>query len=539
MILLGVTLLSPSIVFGQSSDPAAALKNIQENTLLPSLKEKAKVPEEGKFNDTKIYINKLHAVELDNDLIKNDVLDYWSSYQGKEITNQDINNFKEWAWNKFNQAGYFAFLYTEAKKTVDGEVLQIKISLPTIKEVKIYSKNEALARKYSEIIIARLGNDVLPGNRVDTLALEQKLEDAAFDLPVTMELNMRPVGSEQVQLVVNVIEREDNPGKFQYGAAQVNNYGLSQYGSIQGLGILAFNGLTPGSTLSLTAQGSQGLAYGRVEYDFPTELLAGHVRLWSESAYSRNIDPVSTATVGFTENYGLGMTHILGSQRDMTFRSLVDISQRSTVSSLINPSTQINSIVDNQIRFKLTADNLKLARTITQNYELSFVDGIDDQNGQYSFFTASGSIQAPLNKDGLSALFRFKAEAAPTRNLDTYNRISLGGVNGLRAYTTLDGVGDQGGLVSLEIRQQFLINHYVGAFYDVGVVQQNQNAVANQYNDYYTLQDLGLSFGGTFPKFSYTASVAKAIGDYAAYVPGTYQTSPGSWRINFSLTYPF
>lgn len=70
----------------------------------------------------------------------------------------------------------------------------------------------------------------------------------------------------------------------------------------------------------------------------------------------------------------------------------------------------------------------------------------------------------------------------PSRNLDSYSRLSLGGVNGVRAYTTLDGVGDMGALASAEIHQRYLGDHFVGVFYDGGVIKQNRNPVPNQYN---------------------------------------------------------
>jgi hemolysin activation/secretion protein len=536
-------LLSPAIVLGQSApavepNPAAALKNIQDNATLPPLNDQNKgLPEPQKI-DARIYINKLTGIEVNNDLIKEQIIKYWVPYIGKSVSIQDVTNFKEWAWQKFGQAGYFAFLHTEVINEGEGQRLVIKISLPTVKEIKIYSKDRSLAEKYSGQIIGRIGDSGRPGHTVDTLSLEQKLDDISFDLPISVDLNIRPVDSEQVILVINVVEKASNPGSLRYGAVQVNNYGLSQYGSIQGLGIVAINGFTPDSSATVIAQGAEGLVYGRMEYEAPTETLAGRARVFAESVYSKTIYGGNTATQGLTSNYGAGLTNLLGSQRDMVFKSFIDLSQRNTSSKLQYGGAQISSIVDDQARLKFAADNDKLARDNIQHYEMTIVDGTDNNNGRYTFALIGATFQKSLNSTGLGLYAKMKAQGLPSRNLDTYNRLSLGGVNGLRAYTTLDGIGDMGAMGSIEIRQQYLVDHFVGAFYDGGVVKQNRNPVPGQYNTPYALQDVGLSFGGYVKGLNYSASVAKAIGSYAAFVPGVYETNPNSWRFNFALTYP-
>lgn len=109
-------------------------------------------------------------------------------------------------------------------------------------------------------------------------------------MPITLDLSIRPTRSGQVTLVVNVAHKQSDPGSLRYGAFQVNNYGLSQYGRTQSLGILALNGFTPDSTATLVAQGAEGLIYGRAEYAAPVAFLAGRVRVFGEVVNSRTID---------------------------------------------------------------------------------------------------------------------------------------------------------------------------------------------------------------------------------------------------------
>ncbi len=156
------------------------------------------------------------------------------------------------------------------------------------------------------------------------------------------------------------------------------------------------------------------------------------------------------------------------------------------------------------------------------------------------FGVLDAALQKNLNNEGLSLSAKFKTQFLPTRNLDTYNRFTLGGVNGVRAYTTLDGMGDSGALASVELKQPYSPEGAVGVFYDGGVVNPNHHPVSGQYNSSYSLQAVGVSLAGTvLTNVNYNTSVAKAVGTYAAYVPGIYETMPHAWRVNFALSYSF
>ena len=535
---------SPVLVSAQNAPASTGdvLRNIETNTTLPKPRSGPVVPEEKKPEDNTVYIKKLVGVSVDNDLIKTDIEAYWSKFLNQPVTNSNINQFKDWAWEKFRQEGYFAFLYTDFVESGDGATLEIKISLPKIHKFKVYSAQNELAEQYTEVLMKRLAHQTQEGSTVDTLSLEQLLENSSFDLPLELEMSIRPSGSDGVDLVVDVKAKASDPGKFKNGVVQVNNYGLSQYGREQVLANLTFEGFTAGSTASLLAQASQGVQYGRFDYEAPSELLAGHWRAWVETVNSRNVQGGSAATNGTTRDYGIGLTHILWSNRDMVFKSALDFTQRYTSSTLQESDIPVSNITDNQIRWHISADNETLATRDIQRYSVGVVAGTDNVNGSYSKFDASASYRTPLNDSGLSIVAKGNAQFAPSRNLDTYNRIALGGVNGVRAYTTIDGVGDAGAVGSIELRQTIFNSHYIGVFYDAGIVMPNQSAIDGAYNTTYTLQAIGLSLGGVIQELNntnYTVSVARGIGGYAGYSDSNVESSPNNWRINAAVSYPF
>ena len=517
-------------------DAGAALRNIDNNKDLIS-PEKKQEPAQAKLADNAVYINRLAEVVVDAPLIQSDILSYWDSFKTKTVTNQDMADFKEWAWNKFRASGYFAYINTAISTTAEGEVLTIKTTLPTIKNIKIVAKDTEFKTRYSEQIQRRLAEHVVPGSEVDTLTLEQNLDNISFDLPVELALKIRPMGLDQVELIVEVTEKSHSVGKLLSGGVQFNDYGLHQYGRYQGLGTLSLEGLTPGSSLNLLTQGAEGLAYGRVDYEMPWSLIGGHLRVWENTAYSADIVDSKSASEAFTVQYGLGTTHILGSFRDKVLKSYVDVSQRSTESKIQSSGMKINSIFDNQLKLNFTLGNEALATDNVEHYELMVVSGIDDNHGDYVYAGASGSFQKNLNDQGLYFVTHAKAQGLTNRNLNSYNRIALGGVNGVRAYTTVDGLGDIGGVLSVEFRQKYATTHYGGIFYDGGVVKENNNAIPGQYNSAYFLQGVGISLGGMLKPFNYSASFAKGIGGYAGYNRSNNESTPDNWHIFFSLSY--
>jgi hemolysin activation/secretion protein len=541
LVLTGLSVITPAMVSAQNEpvSSGAVLKNIEDNISLPKPRQAPVAPEEKQPEDNTIYIAKLQGVSVDNELIKAAIEKYWQPMLGKSVTNQDVVRFKEWAWEKFRQEGYFAFLYTNAVQTGDSATLDIKVSLPKINSLKIFSQQGELAKKYNDILLKRLERYAKQGDSIDTMSLEQVLENISYDLPLELEMSIRPSGADGVELVVDLKEKSSNPGTFKNAVVQVNNYGLKQFGRGQALANISVEGLTAGSTANVLTQVSQGVVYGRFDYDSPSEFLGGHIRGWLEAVNSRNITGGTATTAGVTRIYGLGLTHILGSQRDMVFKSYVDASQRYTSSTLQESSLVVGNITDNQLRFKLSADNELLATRHLQRYQIAAIAGSDNVNGSYTKFELNAAYRTPVTESGLTLIAKLQAQFSPSRNLDVYNRISLGGVNGVRAYTTIDGVGDAGAVGTIELRQTLFTNHYIGVFYDGGVVKPNQVAIPGAYNDAYTLQDIGLSFGGVFKQLNYNISIAKGIGTYAGYSTNNIESSPNNWRINVALSYPF
>jgi hemolysin activation/secretion protein len=93
-----------------------------------------------------------------------------------------------------------------------------------------------------------------------------------------------------------------------------------------------------------------------------------------------------------------------------------------------------------------------------------------------------------------------------SKNLDSGEKIYLGGMSGVRAYPSGEAGGSSGQIISLELRQQLNAQWQLTAFYDYGQVDQyqnNQNAVGTGQllaNNSVALSGAGLSLGWRSPQ---------------------------------------
>ena len=520
----------------------AALKNSQDNiTSLPKPPTAPQLVAPVDLSDNAIYLVKLNAVDVKGETLKEEVIQYFAPFIGKSLTNSDLKKFKEWAWNTINQRGLLGSVEV-TKSTVEG-VLIIEVMLPKVGN-KVVTGPEALVARYQKKVLSEFAG-VKPNSVVDTLDLDQHMYNLNQVLPIDVNVTVQPQANNQIDLIFNISEKNSELGKFKYGAVQLNDYGLSQFGRVQGLVALNFEGFTTGSLANVTLQGTQGLLYAHTDYSAPNQFLNGALRIWLEGNDTKNITSSSAATKGKTSVFGLGTSSILGSNRATLFQLETQATKSNTKNTVIKTDTVTSDVSDKQARIKLSADNSALAKDDLFHADTSVVYGTDE-NGQYTFLTSALSFQKSLLNNGITLVAKANGQALPNRNLDSYNRISIGGVNGVRAYSTLDGVGDTGAFGSLELRK--VINgsgDYLAAFYDGGVVKENLNGVAKQYNQAYSLQALGMAASGSFKLggagnqiLLINASLAKGVGGYAAFVPGIYESTPNSWRFNVAMTLP-
>lgn len=529
------------------ADPAAAQRNIEQ--LGQQLRERAQ-PKPLVHVDTlgleaSTAIQRLASIRVDSRLLPAAIERYWQARIGQPVSIEQIQAFHAWFYDKAAREGFMAYAKTEVLPVTGGEQLNIQVMQPRINVVRILSLDGQLEAAHLQRVQSRFAEKFKAGMPLDTLALDQALDSASYDLPVELEATLRAVGPELLDLVITVAPAQPLPGRLSSGVAQVNNHGLKQYGRAQWMGATTIG--LPGikSQLSLLAQASEGIAYARADYESLLPVAEARWQLFGSYSRSRSVLGGTASTQGQSSELGVGLTRILGGARDMVLKGQMDLATRQSESHLQATGAPISSTKDHQLRWRLSADNERLSND-PKRAELGLTLGhypdavnVAVPAGSYAKLDFALKSQTPLNANGSLRLNgRLRGQWA-NRNLDGYNQITLGGVNGVRAYTSADGTGDHGVLGSLELSQALPWNSSVSLFYDLGQVTPQAKPTASSTLKRYSLQGSGLQWQGRYFQLQYTLTWAKGRQGYKGWLPSNIESEPNNERVNLSLSYLF
>ena len=538
--------LSPASVLAQA-DPAAAQRNIEQ--LGQQLRERSQpkplVHVDTLGLETSTPMTRLASLKVQSAVLPQAIEHYWQPRIGQPVSIEQIQAFHAWFYDKAAREGFMAYAKTEVVMTPSGEQLQVQVMQPKINVVRVLSLNGQPDAAHLKRIQARFADKFQAGVALDTLALDQLLDSASFDLPVELEATLRAVGPELLDLVITVAPAQAQPRHWLSGVAQLNNHGLRQYGRAQLMATSTVG--MPGikSQLSLLAQASEGIAYGRADVEFLLPAVGGRGQVFGSYSRSRSVLGGSASTKGQSTELGLGLTRILGGARDVVFKGQMDVVTRQSESRLQATDAPISNTKDHQWRWRLSADNERLSNEALRA-EMGLTLGqypdavsLAVPAGTYARADVALKSQTHINASGSLRLnARLRGQWA-NRNLDGYNQITLGGVNGVRAYTSADGTGDRGVLGTLELSQSLPSNTTVSVFYDVGQVVPQVHPLASATVQRYALQGSGLQVQGRYFQLQYALTWAKGHRGYKGWVPSNIESEPNNQRVNLSVSYAF
>ena len=138
-------------------------------------------------------------------------------------------------------------------------------------------------------------------------------------------------------------------------------------------------------------------------------------------------------------------------------------------------------------------------------------------DGEFWKMRVNASRQQTLA--GQTALYVAYLGQVANKNLDSSEKLYLGGANGVRAYPSNEAGGSQGQLINLELRTQWPNNLSLSGFYDWGqvLVNRNNNYPGASANNELTLQGAGLALAWQpNAKVNLKATWARRIGQNPA-----------------------
>lgn len=529
-------------------DAGAVLRNIDQG--LPQAQPLVTpAPLAAPTSDTDFSLGKLVGVQVESTFFPDEIQAYWLPSLNKGVSAAEIGRFKAWLWEQLQAKGFLAYVATSEEVTPTGSVLKIKVSAPALGRVTVAALDQTAtdpgSRPYVDEVARRFAKSYTAGAPVDVQGMSARLNAIGYDLPVTLEAALRQPDAASIDVVINMRLLPSEPGRLSGGVVQLNNHGLKAYGREQVLTQVRVQGESPLTEYGVVAQASKGVSYLSANR-------TGAIEGWqSRSNASASVARTKTeidgvAVTSNTQVLGGGATTLVSSSRDSNTLSNINLSHRSTTSK-----------VGGQIDTDRT--DVQLAANIKMSGTPGWVTGYDAQagmrlgtigiqspldrdargvKGAYQIFETNGQLRQTLSEDKRwVGSVRWRAQKA-LQNLDGYNQFSLGGVNGIRAYTTSDGVGDEGVQVSFDLTHQINNGLFAGVLYDVGMVKQNITAVGGVKPDAYSLSGAGVQLGGNRGAWSWNAIMAKGLDKTEPFETAVSEELQ-KWRGSVALNYSF
>ena len=469
----------------------------------------------------KVLIKDIELDVADSIITVDDVRYLFSEAIGKELGFDEINavvtNLNEY----LRENGFILARAYLPKQDVTAGVINIKIYNGRLEAkdgdvVEVSSKNLRLNR---ELIQKIASSRLSAGKTVKSEDVERVLL-LINDLPAISARATLKKGDVPGTTRIAVDIRED---RMFSGVAWVDNYGSRYSGSNTLNGQLNVNDpLGIGDRVSATLSLSEKQSNYNLRYSAP--LFSDGLRVNGTVNfldYEIGKELASSRSEGEAVTYGFGLSYplIRSRRRNLTFagnyydKELEDKVAGVVFSDRLIDTLEMRASYDSIDRFYGGGFTMASATFVYGDIDLSKVDSDLESDrltakvdGKYILMRVSASrLQRLPGNYSMFASFRGQMT---NQNLDSSEHISLGGINGIRAYPGGEASGDQGWQLTTELRYDIDASWDIGnvqlfGFVDLGGIRLNrnpwENAVTtitekNQYNL------TGIGFGASLLK---------------------------------------
>ncbi|UCJ17471.1 ShlB/FhaC/HecB family hemolysin secretion/activation protein [Pseudomonas sp. MM211] len=411
-----------------------------------------------------------------------------SDLQGRTVSLGDLQAGANRITRAYRERGYpLARAYLPAQE-IDGGVVQIAVMEGRYGEVGLNNSS-----RVSDAALAPI-TQLKSGDAVRSAALERSLLLLADTPGVEVKSTLKPGASVgATDLLVDV-----QPGPLLSGSIDADNYGNRFTGEYRLGGTLNVNSpLGLGDRLSLRAMGSdEDQQYGRIAYQLPIGPWATQVGVaYSDMDYqlAKDFDDLDAhGNARITSVYAIqplvrSRDFSLYAQLQFDDKRLKDdidlFDSKSDKRSRVVIATLNGNSRDNLLGGGVNSFALAWSQG-SLNIDGELNQAIDDLTAgtQGRFHKLNPSlVRLQRLTDRFSLYGQLQGQWADG-NLDSSEKISLGGAYGVRAYPQGEASGDQGWLANLELRYALTDSWQLSSFLDHGQVRLNKDTWSNGEN---------------------------------------------------------
>lgn len=489
--LASLVLFAPAAVLAQTApDAGRLLQEIRPAPVLPAPKAPAATVEEhapAPRPDGATVAVRGFRIAGATVFAEAELLPLIADAVGKTLSLADLDALAVRITRHYRDAGYFvARAWLPPQEVKDG-IVEIAVLEGRVGKVEIDNRAGLAASALAPL------DALAPGEVIRDRAVEGKLL-ALAELPgVEVKSTLRPgaaVGTSDFLVEVA-------PGPAFNGSVDIDSFG-NRFTGTHRLGASLFwnNPAGFGDQASLRLQKSDGdFDYVRAGYQLPFGAAGTRVgAAWSEMRYGLGLDFAPLKATGEASVGSLYLLHPFLRSRTASWHGQVQFDDKrltdrvgstATVTDkrLHNWTLGLNgSFADglggggsNTLALGYTAGRLDLDPTTAA------IDAVTAKSkGGFSKWSFSYQRTQRV-MDDVSALLSFSNQLAG-KNLDSSEKFALGGAYGVRAYPQGEASGDEGQLLTVELRWRLLDAWQAQAFYDDGRTTTNHNPWATGAN---------------------------------------------------------
>lgn len=405
-------------------------------------------------------------------------------YVGREVGMQELGEAAERIKRFYFRRGYpLVTAYLPVQDIKDG-VVEIAVIEGRIGNVRLLNRSPVR----DAVIVSYLKD--LQGRIVEDTSLERKLllvYDLAGVAPGKAVLSPgESIGETDLRV-------ELEPGRRMAGAVELDNYGSRFTGATRLSGGLdIFGPARLGDSLSLRViKGDPGLEYGRIAYQLPLSgdgLQVGGG--YSQVRYRLGKDFAALGAAGEADTASAFAMYPLLRSRPFSLYGRLGYERKDFQDRIDATAIVIDKNTD-VVTATLSGDYFDaLGAGAASAFSLSYNSGklridtpaakaVDDvtarTDGAYGRWTLSYARLQGLT--GSSALFVSFYGQKASKNLDSSEKLVLGGINGVRAYPQGEALGDSGYLLSGELRYTFSLRALPGTLQLAGFLDTGETTV--------------------------------------------------------------
>lgn len=468
---------------------------------------------------------------------ENDLQALIQDYVGREIGLDEMREAARTVAAHFREQGYFVRAFLPRQEIRDG-VVEIRLVEGRLGDVKIENPNQVISDERARDTIT---NTQGIGEPLQLQQLERGIL-LLHDLPgVDVTPTLKP-GSKagESDLALKVEARPLFNASLGYANTGIRAIGLNLFSGT----VAANNAFGIGDQATLLVQGGSGNVFGRIGYSLPVGYSGLRVGVSASSLYyelGNEYKYLDASGDAWTGGIWASYPFVRGSRFNLYGITGFDTRRYHNVS--LGAVSSDNTLNVGYVGFNTDYRDKLLGSWGSGFNDFSFTTVIGDvdlsatranltadratarTNGAYQKFNFAFSRlqQLPANVSFWSSFYGQLA----TRNLNSSEKFSLGGPNGVRAYPVNEALGDEGYLMKFELRYEVYQNVQLIGFIDHGGITLHKelwngwNSLGGSPN-HYTLSGGGVGVNWVEPgNFAINLSVAQRIG-----------SNPGRNRVN-------